>query len=452
MGNKPKGRAVSRRGFLKKCAAAGGIAAVAGLPSIRRSAARAGSPADKLNVAFIGSGGQAAFSLGGLADQNIVALCDVDERRAADAFKAHPKAKKYADYRKMLDEMDKQIDAVVVCTPDHTHAPASIRAMRMGKHVYCEKPLCWSIGEARLMAETAKKNKVATQMGTQGMAEDRSRAGVEVLRSGVLGAVREMHVWTDRAEGWWPQGVDRPTEKQAVPKELAWDLWLGAAPERPYHKAYLPFTWRGWKDFGTGAIGDMGIHNAAMPWLGLQLGLPTSVDVTKISEPQPNAETWPAWSILKFEFPARGELPAVTMHWYDGRKKPSGDLLPGRKIADNGAIVVGEKGTLYSIEWTGGDWHLLPAAKFRSQTQPTATLPRSGGGHHKEWVAACKGGPAALCNFIDFAAPLTEVMLLGCLAQRVGKKIDWDAANMKAKNCPEADAFIRREYRKGWEI
>jgi predicted dehydrogenase len=228
----------------------------------RRTSGQDRSPNERLNIAFVGAGGQAAFSLKGLASENIMALCDVDDRRASKAFRQYPKARKYRDFRKMLDQMHKQIDAVVVCTPDHVHASASIRAMRLGKHVYCEKPLAWSIEEARLMAREAKENRVATQMGTQGMAVDGSRAGVEVVRSGVLGPVREMHVWTDRARGWWPQGVDCPKETPPIPNGLQWDLWLGPAPERPYHPAYVPFKWRGWKDFGTGAIGDMGIPNS----------------------------------------------------------------------------------------------------------------------------------------------------------------------------------------------
>jgi predicted dehydrogenase len=406
-------------------------------------------PSEKLNLAFVGSGGQAGFSLEHLVDHNIVALCDVDERRATGAFERFPKAKRFRDYRRMLDEMDRQIDAVVVATPDHTHAPASIRAMQLGKHVYCEKPLTWCIEEARRMAETAKRHNVATQMGTQGMAMDGARAGIEVLRAGAIGAVREMHVWTDRAEGWWPQGVDRPQETPPVPKGLDWDLWLGVAPPRPYHPAYVPFKWRGWLDFGTGAIGDMGIHNAAMAWVGLELGLPRSAEVVATSGI--NRETFPAWSILRLEFPARGRLPPVTMHWYDGGKRPSGDLIGAAEVAKNGAILVGERGTMYSIEWTGADWHLLPEDKFRDYQPPEPSVARSPG-HHAEWITACKGGPAAFCNFIDFAAPLTEVMLLGNLALRTKEKIEWDAQEMRAKGYPGADEFIRRKYRKGWEI
>jgi len=406
------------------------------------------SPNEKLNVAFVGCGGRGVANIEPIAgSENVVALCDVDERRASAMFKRFPKARKFHDYRKMLDQIGNQVDAIVISTPDHMHAPASIRAMRMGKHVYCEKPLCWCIGEARLMAETARKHKVATQMGTQGMAESGSRAGIEVIRSGAIGAVREMHVWTDRAEGWWPQGVNRPQETPPVPKGLRWDLWLGVAPQRPYHPAYVPFKWRGWLDFGTGAIGDMGIHNAAMAWVGLKLGLPTSVDV--LASSGTNSETLPAWSILRFQFPARGDLPPVTLHWYDGGKKPSSDLIGGREVARNGAIMVGDKGTMYSIEWTGADWHLLPEDKFHDYEPPEPTVARSPG-HHQEWIAACKGGPQAFCNFVDFAAPLTEVMLLGNLALRIGHKVQWDAKAMRAVDCPEADRFISREYRGSW--
>ena len=436
---------MTRRVALAKGALAGAAAWLA----VRGIARGEGSPpSERLGIAFVGAGGQAQFSLENLADQNIVGLCDVDDERAADAYKKFPKARKYTDYRRMLDELHNQIDAVVVATPDHIHAPASLMAMRMGKHVYCEKPLTWCIDEARRMAQVAREKKVATQMGTQGMAGDRSRAGIEVIRSGVLGTVRQMHVWTDRALGWWPQGVDRPKETPPVPAGLQWDLWLGPAPVRPYNPAYCPFKWRGWLDFGTGALGDMGIHNAAMPYRGLNLGLPTTVEVIQSSGA--NSETWPAWATLRYEFPARGDLAPVTMYWYDGGKKPSAELLGGREPAKNGAILVGDKGTLYSVEWTGGEWTLLPRPTFRDYQPPPPSLPRSPG-HHKEWVAACKGGPAPFCNFPDFASPLTEVMLLGGLALRTGRKIEWDAQNMRAKNCPDADRFIRREYRKGWE-
>jgi predicted dehydrogenase len=234
-----------------------------------------------------------------------------------------------------------------------------------------------------------------------------------------------------------------------VPATLNWDLWLGVAPPRTYHPGYAPFKWRGWLDFGTGPIGDMGIHNAAMTWLGLRLGVPRSAKIVQSSSR--NAETFPAWCILQLEFPDRGPRPPVTMYWYDGGKKPPGKLIQGRKLASNGAIAVGEKGTMYSVGWTGADWHLLPRETFRGYKPPEPTLRRVAS-HHKEWVAACKGGQPALCNFPDFAAPLTEVMLLGALAVRMGKPIQWNAAAMKAAGCPDADALVQRPYRKGWEI
>ena len=238
---------------------------------------------DKLNLAIVGCGGRGLDNLEGVAGENIVALCDVDERQAAKAFKMYPKAARFRDYRKLFDAMHGKIDAVVVSTPDHMHAPISLAAMELGKHVYCEKPLTWGIDEARKMARIAREKRLATQMGTQGMAGDRSRMGIEIIRSGVLGEITELHVWTDRPAGWWDQGIERPQDNQPVPAGLDWNLWLGVAPERPYHSAYCPFAWRGWKDFGTGAAGDMGIHNAAMPFAALELGPPSSAEIIETS-------------------------------------------------------------------------------------------------------------------------------------------------------------------------
>jgi len=437
-----------RRQMLKRAALAGAGVWLAG-----RSRGWAGtfSANEKLNIAVVGCGGQGGENLKQVAGENIVALCDVDESRAAGALQQFPAAAKFRDFRRMFDRMQKQIDAVVVSIPDHMHAPVSLAAMRLGKHVYCEKPLTWSIEEARLMAKTAQEQKVATQMGTQGMAGDRSRAGAEVVASGVLGEVTELHVWTDRAANWWPQGVERPKETPPVPKGLDWDLWLGVAPERPYHAAYVPFAWRGWKDFGTGAVGDMGIHNAAMPFVGLQLGRPKSAEIVQTSGLM--RETFPAWSMLRIEFAACCDHGPITLYWYDGGKKPSADLIGGRKVAANGAIVVGKKATLYSIEWTGGDWVLLPEEKFRDYKPPEPTLPRAPGqSHHQEWIHACKGGFPTFCGFEGFASVLTEIMLVGNLALRTGKKIEWNAEKMEASQCPEAEPFVKRRYRKGWEI
>jgi predicted dehydrogenase len=407
------------------------------------------SPNDKLNLAIVGCGGQGAENLHNVAGENIVALCDVDEKRGADAFGRFPKAKKFQDYRKMLDALHQQIDAVVVSIPDHMHAAVSLAAMELGKHVYCEKPLTWSIDEARRMASLASEKKLATQMGTQGMAGDRSRAGIEMIRSGVLGVVTELHVWTDRPTGWWPQGIDRPRETPAVPGNLDWNLWLGVASARPYHSAYCPFTWRGWKDFGTGAVGDMGIHNVAMPFAALELGPPASAEILETSPLKP--ETFPAWSRLKLQFPARGNRGPIALYWYDGGQKPSPRLVGGEKLADNGAIVVGTKGTLSSVEWTGGDWALLPRDRFREIKPPEPSEPRAPGqNHHQEWLAACRGGTPAYCRFDGFASSLTEAMLVANLALRTGRSIVWNADAMAAEGCPEAAVFIRREYRAGW--
>ena len=419
-----------------------------GLDRIHGSA-RASSPNEKLNIAVIGCGGQGAENLKQVSGQNIVALCDVDDERGAEAFGQFPRATRFRDYRKLLDAMHGQIDAVVVSIPDHMHAPVSLAAMELGKHVYCEKPLTWSIDEARRMAKIAREKKVATQMGTQGMASNGSRAGIEVIRSGVLGDITELHVWTDRPVGLWPQGVERPTDRPVVRSGLDWNLWLGVAPTRPYHPAYCPFVWRGWKDFGTGAVGDMGIHNAAMPFAALDLGPPSAAEIVATSGLK--LETFPAWSRLKLVFPARDGHGPITLHWYDGGQKPSAGLVGGRKLADNGAIVVGTKGTLSSVEWTGGDWALLPENRFRDFKPPHSSLPRAPEeSHHQEWLRACRGGPPAFCRFDGFAARLTETMLVANLALRTGKNLRWDAETMAATDCPEAAPFIKRDYRKGW--
>jgi predicted dehydrogenase len=404
---------------------------------------------DKLSLAIVGCGGQGEENLQQVERENIVALCDVDESRAATAFKRHPKAKRFSDYRKMLDALHRKIDAVVVTVPDHMHAPVSLAAMELGKHVYCEKPLTWGINEVRRMARLAREKHLATQMGTQGMAQDRSRAGIEVIKSGVLGKVTELHVWTDRALKWWPQGIDRPRDTRPVPATLQWDLWLGVAPSRPYNPAYCPFVWRGWKDFGTGAVGDMGIHNVAMPFAALELGAPISADVVETSGFKD--ETYPAWSKLKLQFAARSEQGPITLFWYDGGKKPSVDLVEGRKLPDNGTIVVGTKGTLSSDEWTGAEWRLLPEKRFQGYQMPKPSEPRAPGqSHHQEWLRACRGGPPAFCRFDGFAAQLTESMLVAALAQRLGRSITWDAEKLEVPGCPEADPWIKRDYRNGW--
>lgn len=432
---------ITRREFLKGTAVTG-----AGFLLLRDSSLAFGYGAnEKLNIAIIGAGGKGHSDLQGVSSQNIVALCDVDSRRAAAAFEQYAKVPKFTDFRKMLDKMHNQIDAVVVSTPDHTHAPAAVRAMRMGKHVYCQKPLTHSLYEARLMRDTARKYNVATQMGNQGTASTSMRESVEIIRSGALGDVREVHVWSNRPI--WPQGCTRPSDSPAVPKELNWDLWLGTAHTRPYNSAYLPFAWRGWKAFGTGAIGDMGCHTLNMPFMALNLVNPISV-VAEVFDA--TDESYAKQEVIHWTFGKRGDLPPCKLTWHDGGRKPAADILLGRELPGSGCVVIGDKGRLFAADDYGGSHVLMPEAKFVEYKMPDPTLPRSPG-HYEEWIRAAKGGEKAMSNF-DYASALTETALLGNLAALVGEPIYWDPDRMKAINCPKADRYIHPEFRKGWEI
>jgi len=437
----------TRRQFLHYVAATG-----VGYWAGTSLAPRALSANDKLNVAFIGAGGQGGSNLNNIArlGENIVALCDVDEERARDAFNRFPQAKKYNDFRKMLEEMGKSIDAVVVSTPDHTHAVAAVTAMKMGKHVYCEKPLTHSVYEARVMRETAARMKVATQMGNQGTSFEGLRRGVEAVQDGIVGPIREVHVWTNRPI--WPQGIDRPKDTPPVPATLHWDLWLGPAPERPYHPAYVPFRWRGWWDFGTGALGDMGCHTANLPYMALKLTAPVAIEAEASAF---NNETYPTWAIVRYEFPERNGMPPVRLTWYEGSRNgkrvlPPNELFQGQKVSDSGCLMVGERGTLFSPDDYGARIFLLKDGHSQELTGSLKKLPRSPV-HHAKWVQACKGGPKAMSNF-DYAGPLTEFILLGNVAIRAKMRLEWDAENLKVKNCPDAEAYVRREYRRGWTL
>lgn len=427
-------RKYSRRWFLYSSGAAVG-AIVAG-PALLRGQ----NLNSKLNIAMIGLGGKSGDNLKGIASENIVALCEVDGGSLDRVGAKYPDVRRHRDFRKMFDEQ-KDIDAVVVTTPDHLHAPASLMAMKLGIHVYCEKPLTHSVFEARQMREAAQRYKVATQMGNGGHASDSLREVVDWLRAGVIGPVREAHCWSNRPI--WPQGIGRPPGA-ATPKNLDWDLWIGPAPMRPYDPAYHPFKWRGFWDFGTGALGDMGCHIIDTAYWGLELDAPLAVEAESSGV---NDETAPKWSIVRYEFPARGARPAVKLTWYDGGKQPSRELTElaaGEKLNDNGSLFIGDRGKL--LFQREKPIRLLPWPKgFRI---PVSVIPRSPG-HYVEWIQACKGGAPAKSNF-DYAGPLTEAVLLGNVALRTGKRIEWDTANMQVRNLPEAARFIRREYRPGW--
>jgi len=452
--SQPHGQAISRRAFL------GNAAAITTFMVLEpRVLGRAGetSPNRKLNIAGIGIGGQGASDLEQVSSENIVALCDVDENHAAHTFNKYPDAKRYKDFREMLDK-EKSIDAVVVGTPDHAHAIVSVTAMKMGKHVYCEKPLTRTVYEARTVARVARAAKVATQMGNQGMAFEGNRLINEWLADGAIGPVREVHVWSDRPTHrgkmplWWPQGIERPQDTPAVPSTLDWDLWLGPAPWRPYHPVYVPFRWRGWWDFGSGGLGDMGIHNLAPVFSALKLGAPESVHA---SSTPVFKETIPLAAIVHYQFPARGALPPVKVHWYDGGLLPARpeELEEDERNLDpeDGVIFVGDDGKMLVTGWGGREPRLIPESRNQEYKRPAPTLPRSVG-HHKEWIEACKGGPAPRSNF-DFAGPLTEAVLLGALCIRNGgEKLLWDSANLKITNASEANKLLHYEYRKDWKL
>ncbi|HTI49458.1 MAG TPA: Gfo/Idh/MocA family oxidoreductase [Planctomycetaceae bacterium] len=454
-------RQQNRRKFLAETAAIGVGAWVAG-PNL---AAMARSPNEQLNIACIGVGGKGSGDTDHAGQfGNIVALCDIDDRRLDGKSEKFPQAKKFHDFRRMLEEMEKSIDAVTVSTPDHTHAAASMMAIRLKKHVYTQKPLTWSVAEARALREAAHKYGVCTQMGNQGQSLDGSRTSIEIIRSGVLGDVHTVHVWTDRCGRFWKQAPDvvaRPMDQPAVPPFVHWDLFLGPAPERPYHPAYHPFAWRGWRDFGTGALGDMACHVSNMAFLALNLQYPTSISA---ENSEVNPETFQQWATITFEFPAGKGHGPVKFVWWEGvrdgnRNLPPAELFHGEKIEENGLLLIGSKGTLYSPNAYGATYKLLPTATFEGYKPPEPTLPRFGDDNNsdsnqkKEWIAAIRAGKPelALSNF-GYAGLLTEAMLLGNVAIRAGKKIEWDGAAMKIPNAPEAQQFLSREYRRGWTL
>jgi hypothetical protein len=460
-------KTLTRRQFIRRSAVAAGTATAFSFPFVGRVL----GANDRINVACIGVGGKgdSDSSDAGACGGNIVAICDVDANTLDKKGQQFPQAKRFRDYRKMLDEIGKDIDAVTVSTPDHHHGSAAIRAMRLGKHCFCQKPLTQTVSEARLMRALAAEKKLATQMGNQGSAEPGLRRAIEVVQAGVIGKPLELHVWSNRPV--WPQGLDRPAGQDPVPAHLDWDLWLGPAAVRPYKKdVYHTFNWRGWFDFGTGALGDMACHTVNMPFRALKLGYPNVVECELASRFYP--ETFPKTSRIRFEFPEREGLPPLKFWWYDGN--PDDELKPLRPPADltreilqtmgtlphSGALIVGEKGKLFAPDDNGSRFLLamkdqdlyVQGDKHEAVTAVPQSILRSPG-HMQEWFRMMKDGTPAFSNF-DIAAYLTEIILLGCVALRVGEgqRMDWDGPNMKSTNLPQAARFVKRDNRKGWEL
>jgi len=458
----PTNGQMARRQFLRATALT--ATALALKPGHAFAQPKARTPGEKLNIAGIGVGGMGLNNLKACAQENIVALCDVDQDYAAKACKEFPAAKVYLDYRDML-EKQKDIDAVIVATPDHTHAAIAMAAIRAGKHVYVQKPLAYSVHEARVLTEAARQYKVATQMGNQGHSGDGTRLICEWIQAGVIGSVREVDAWTNRPV--WPQGVEveRPKETPPVPAGLDWDRWLGPAPYRPYHPTYVPGNWRAWCDFGTGSLGDLGCHVLDAAFWAMKLKFPASVEgcistywhgLWKKTEPR--HETFPRSTIVRYQFPARGQLPPVKLTWWDGGLMPSRpDILdPEEELGDNegGLVFRGDKGVLICGCY-GRNPRVFPECLRTDLPKIPQTIERIPGGadgHEKDWLRACKGGKAASSNF-EYAGPLSEMVLMGNLAVRFPNQLLlWDGENMQIKNNKDANGFVRREYRAGWTL
>jgi len=445
----------NRRNFVRNTAA---LAAAAGVFSIVPRHALGGPrnipPSEKMNVAGIGVGGMGAANLAALTSENIVALCDVDPGYAAGTVKKYPKARFYVDYREMLEKQT-DIDGVMIATPDHTHAVIALAAMRAGKHVYCQKPLTHDVYEARTLAKAAQQAKVATQMGIQGHSTEGVRLICEWIWAGVIGEVREVDAWCSLTyypwghAYWSSQWSQRPKETPPLPEGLNWDLWIGPAPMRPYHRAYHPLTWRSWWDFGCGMMGDRGAHTLDPVFWALKLCPPVSIDATSCGN---TAEVHPLSAVVTFRFPQRADMSPLKLTWYEGTRPPRpDDLEDGRQLpGEGGALIKGTKGTIMAGVY-GESPRIIPEAKMKELTLPEKTIPRVRGSHEGDWVRACKTGEPAGADF-SYSGPLTEVCLLGNIAKRVDARIHWDAANLKITNLPEANRYVRTEYRKGWEL
>lgn len=419
------------------------------------------SPNEKLNIAGIGIGGMGAANLGAAAaTDNIVALCDVDEGYAGKTFAKYPDAKRFKDFRKLFDEAHKDFDAVIIATPDHTHAVITMAAIRAGKHVYCQKPLAHDVHEVRTVAKAAREAGIQTQMGNQGHSSDAIRKLCEWIEDGAIGPVREVHAWSDRPVGGDPWSnfpvMARPTDTPPVPDTMDWDLWLGPAMARPYHPIYHPLTWRGFWDFGTGALGDMGCHILDPSFWALKLGAPDTVQATTTHwEKGVQNETYPRAAIVRYTFPARGDMPPCNLTWYDGRLLPPipRDFAPGQTFDRNGALLVGEKGSIIHGSHGAGGLTLLPEAYAKDYKQPEPRIPRvKDGAHEQDWIRACKDGKPASANF-EYGAALTEMVLLGVLAMKAkDRRLDYDAATGKFKNSEVANSLIETKYRDGWTL
>lgn len=431
----------SRRDFVKQTSAA---AIASGLYLGGSPAKASTNPLEKLNIACVGTANRAAADVEGVMTDNIVALCDVDSRylkRSQDMLekKNGLRPRTYADYRELIDTEGDKFDAITVATTDHHHAPATIRALRAGKHVYCEKPLTHTVKEARIIAEAAAEAGVATQLGTQIHAGDNYRRVVEIVQSGAIGDVTDVHVWVGK--GW---GITPLTGKETpAPEYLNWDLWLGPAPERPFVEGrYHPAQWRRWWDFGQGTLGDMACHYMDLPFWALKLRHPTFCEAEGA---EVHDQMAPTGLKVRYKYPARGDMAACSLTWYDG------DMIPkevaGERVPASGVMFVGTEGKLFA---NYGSYRLFPADKFKDFTPPEQTIAASIG-HHQEWIKACKDGSPTTCNF-DYSGALSEAVLLGNVSYRVGKALDWDARNLVATNCPEADKYISKTYRSGWEV
>ncbi|MEL7589143.1 MAG: Gfo/Idh/MocA family oxidoreductase [Prolixibacteraceae bacterium] len=479
-----KQNSVSRRQFIKASAATAGLFYV--VPSYAVSGLGHVAPSDKLNVAGIGVGGKGEVNLRNMNSENIVALCDIDQQYAKRCFDTYPNAKRYVDFRKMFDEMAQSIDAVMIATPDHTHAICALAAMQLGKHVYVQKPLTHSVSESRVLLEASRRYKVVTQMGNEGHSSDKVSEVCEWIWSGAIGEVTHIDAWTDRPI--WPQGLTRPEKEMPVPEHINWELFIGPAPFRPYHRAYHPWDWRGWWDFGTGALGDMACHVLDVPFAAMKLGHPSAVEASSTAI---NSESAPMASMIRYEFPARPKegkvnMPAVSVTWYDGGllpKRPE-SLPDGIEMGEggNGVIFHGSKGILICGNY-GAKYRLLPEGRFKNLQKPAASLRRVGMSHEMDFVRACKESPDSrvlpLSNF-EYAGPLNEMVVMGNLAVRMkslNKKLQWDGENMRITNLADGDElkiasgipgadpkiltlnavqaaeeYIRHTYHNGWSL